>query len=151
MKKLLAILPLALAGCTQPQPTARRKPSACPTPRRYTVSNPAAPGCRCKRRRASALSANYPAAKPSTSGRCGAGIIRLNRNRQRQPGGQHPGMILLGVLRSVQQRQRLALRQRRQPQARFAMGVELLTIALAEVGEIDRLAVKGFAQLSGRR
>lgn len=59
-------------------------------------------------------------------------------------------MILLGVLRSVQQRQRLALRQRRQPQARFAMGVELLTIALAEVGEIDRLAVKGFAQLSGR-
>ncbi|KAA5904297.1 DUF488 family protein, partial [Klebsiella pneumoniae] len=28
---------------------------------------------------------------------------------------QHPGMILLGVLRSVQQRQRLALRQRRQP------------------------------------
>jgi hypothetical protein len=31
------------------------------------------------------------------------------------------------------------------------MGVELLTIALAEVGEIDRLAVKGFAQLSGRR
>lgn len=60
-------------------------------------------------------------------------------------------MILLGVLRSVQQRQRLALRQRRQPQARFAMGVELLTIALAEVGEIDRLAVKGFAQLSRRR
>jgi hypothetical protein len=59
-------------------------------------------------------------------------------------------MILLGVLRSVQQRQRLALRQRRQPQA-FAMGVELLAIALAEVGEIDRLAVKGFAQLSGRR
>uniref|UniRef100_UPI00210034F2 DUF488 family protein n=1 Tax=Klebsiella pneumoniae TaxID=573 RepID=UPI00210034F2 len=52
------------------------------------------------------------AAKPSTSGRCGAGIIRLNRNRQRrQPGGQHPGMILLGVLRSVQQRQRLAQRQ----------------------------------------
>ncbi len=60
-----------------------------------------------------------------------------------------PGMILLGVLRSVQQRQRLALRQRRQPQARFAMGAELLT--MAEVGEIDRLAVKGFAQLSGRR
>jgi hypothetical protein len=60
-------------------------------------------------------------------------------------------MILLGVLRSVQQRQRLALRQRRQPQARFAMGVELLAIALAEVGEIDRLAVKGFTQLSGRR
>jgi hypothetical protein len=97
-------------------------------------------------------SANYPAAKPSMSGRCGAGIIRLNRNRQgRQPGGQHPGMILLGVLRGVQQRQRLALRQRRQPQARFAMGVELLAIALAEVGEIDRLAVKGFTQLSGRR
>ncbi len=60
-------------------------------------------------------------------------------------------MILLGVLRSVQQRQRLALRQRRQPQSRFAVGVELLAIALAEVGEIDRLAVKGFPQLSGRR
>lgn len=86
------------------------------------------------------------------SGRCGAGTIRLNRNRQgRQPGGQHPGMILLGVLRGVQQRQRLALRQRRQPQAHVAMGVELLTIALAEVVEIDRLAVKGFPQLSGRR
>lgn len=86
------------------------------------------------------------------SGRYGAGTIRLNRNRQgRQPGGQHPGMILLGVLRGVQQRQRLALRQRRQPQARVAMGVELLKIALAEVVEIDRLAVKGFPQLSGRR
>lgn len=86
------------------------------------------------------------------SGRYGAGTIRLNRNRQgRQPCGQHPGMILLGVLRGVQQRQRLALRQRRQPQARVAMGVELLKIALAEVVEIDRLAVKGFPQLSGRR
>jgi hypothetical protein len=119
MKKLLAILPLVLAGCAQPQPTAPTKTIG--------MANPAAVYCQqsggtrvpCKRRRASAPSANYPAAKPSTSGRCGAGIIRLNRNRQgRQPGGQHPGMILLGVLRSVQQRQRLALRQRRQPQAR---------------------------------
>ncbi len=152
MKKLLAILPLVLAGCAQPQPTAPTKTNRHAQPRGGILSAIRRTGCRCKRRRASAPSANYPAAKPSTSGRCGAGIIRLNRNRQgRQPGGQHPGMILLGVLRSVQQRQRLALRQRRQPQARFAMGVELLTIALAEVGEIDRLAVKGFAQLSGRR
>lgn len=152
MKKLLAILPLVLAGCAQPQPTAPTKTIGMPNPAAVYCQQSGGTGCRCKRRRASAPSANYPAAKPSTSGRCGAGIIRLNRNRQgRQPGGQHPGMILLGVLRSVQQRQRLALRQRRQPQARFAMGVELLTIALAEVGEIDRLAVKVFAQLSGRR
>lgn len=151
MKKLLAILPLVLAGCTQPQPTAPTKTIGMPNPAAVYCQQSGAPGAGATRR-ASAPSANCPAAKPSTSGRCGAGIIRLNRNRQgRQPGGQHPGMILLGVLRGVQQRQRLALRQRRQPQARFAMGVELLTIALAEVGEIDRLAVKGFAQLSGRR
>jgi hypothetical protein len=31
------------------------------------------------------------------------------------------------------------------------MSLKLLKIALAEVGEIDRLAVKGFPQLSGRR
>ncbi|OGE59895.1 hypothetical protein BHS30_16885 [Klebsiella pneumoniae] len=31
--------------------------------------------------------------------------MRLNRNRQPPASGQHPGMILLGVLRSVQQRQ----------------------------------------------
>ncbi len=60
-------------------------------------------------------------------------------------------MILLGVLRGIQQRQRLALRQCRQPQARFAMSLKLLAIALAEMGEINRLAVKGFSQLGGRR
>jgi putative hemolysin len=46
MKKLLAILPLALAGCAQPQPTAPTKTIGMANPRRYTVSNPAAPGCR---------------------------------------------------------------------------------------------------------
>ena len=60
-------------------------------------------------------------------------------------------MMLRGVRRSVQRRWRRALRRGRQPQARFTVGVELLAIALAEVGEIDRLAVKGFSQLSGRR
>ncbi len=44
MKKLLAILPLVLAGCAQPQPTAPTKTIGMPNPRRYTVSNPAAPG-----------------------------------------------------------------------------------------------------------
>lgn len=33
MKKLLAILPLALAGCTQPQPTAPTKTIGMPNPR----------------------------------------------------------------------------------------------------------------------
>lgn len=32
MKKLLAILPLALAGCTQPQPTAPTKTIGMPNP-----------------------------------------------------------------------------------------------------------------------
>ncbi len=152
MKKLLAILPLVLAGCAQPQPTAPTKTIGMPNPAavycqqsggtRVPVQTPQGVSTQCK----------LPSGETLDEWALCAGIIRLNRNRQgRQPGGQHPGMILLGVLRSVQQRQRLALRQRRQPQARFAMGVELLTIALAEVGEIDRLAVKGFAQLSGRR
>ena len=124
MKKLLAILPLLLAGCAQPQPTAPTKTIGMP--------NPAAVYCQ------QSGGTRVPVQTPQgVSTQC------------KLPSGET--MILLGVLRSVQQRQRLALRQRRQPQARFAMGVELLTIALAEVGEIDRLAVKGFAQLSGRR
>ena len=35
MKKLLAILPLALAGCTQPQPTAPTKTIGMPAIRRH--------------------------------------------------------------------------------------------------------------------
>ncbi len=86
MKKLLAILPLVLAGCAQPQPTAPTKTIGMPNPAAVYCQQSGGTGCRCKRRRASAPSANYPAAKLSTSGRCGAGIIRLNRNRQgRQP------------------------------------------------------------------
>ncbi len=122
MKKLLAILPLLLAGCAQPQPTAPTKTIGMPNPAavycqqsggtRVPVQTPQGVSTQCK----------LPSGETLDEWRCGAGIIRLNRNRQgRQPGGQHPGMILLGVLRGVQQRQRLALRQRRQPQARFAM------------------------------
>ncbi len=110
MKKLLAILPLVLAGCAQPQPTAPTKNHRHAQPRGGILSAIRRhPGAGANAQGVS-TQCKLPSANPRRRGRCGAGIIRLNRNRQgRQPGGQHPGMILLGVLRSVQQRQRLAL------------------------------------------
>ena len=45
MKKLLAILPLLLAGCAQPQPTAPTKTIGMPNPAAvYCQQNQAAPG-----------------------------------------------------------------------------------------------------------
>ncbi len=54
MKKLLAILPLALAGCTQPQPTAPTKTIGTPNPAAVYCQAIRRHPCRCKRRRASA-------------------------------------------------------------------------------------------------
>ena len=48
MKNVTGYFAPGAGGCAQPQPTAPTKPSACPIPRRSTVSNPAASGCRCK-------------------------------------------------------------------------------------------------------
>ncbi len=91
MKKLLAILPLVLAGCAQPQPTAPTKPSGMPNPAavycqqsggtRVPVQTPQGVSTQCK----------LPSGgNPRRVGAVAPGIIRLNRNRQgRQPGGQH--------------------------------------------------------------
>ncbi len=44
MKKLLAILPLVLAGCAQPQPTAPTKTIGMPNPAAVYCQQSAAPG-----------------------------------------------------------------------------------------------------------
>ncbi len=69
MKKLLAILPLVLAGCAQPQPTAPTKTIGMPNPAavycqqsggtRVPVQTPQGVSTQCK----------LPSAKLSTSGR----------------------------------------------------------------------------------
>ena len=54
-------------------------------------------------------------------------------------------MVMPGVFRRVEQRQRLPVGQRGQALAFITMGLKLLAIALAKVGEIERLAVKSLA------